>query len=301
MKLSELITKFCAYLLTQKRVSQNTYLAYKRDLSQFQDYCDTKKISLSKIDRSTLNAFLAYLKNRGLTARSMARKIAVIKGMFTYAHERYEIENHAQELMAPKIKKSLPEYLTIEETEQLFDAADEDDSLQGKRNKMMLFLMYVTGMRVSELIALKVSHVHRDTSTVAVDGKRGKQRLVPIPDGMMKELCGYIDQVRPALLSKKGTSDYLFPVIYAKKIKPLTRQAFWIIIKSIWKVAGIAKPISPHTVRHSFATHMLNKGANLRSLQLLLGHEQLATVQIYTHVDTGRLRSIYDKKHPRSR
>lgn len=301
MKLSELITKFSAYLLTQKRVSQNTYLAYKRDLSQFQEYCDSKKVTLNKLDRSVLNAFLGYLKNRGLTARSMARKIAVIKGLFAYANERYEVENHAQELMAPKIKKTLPEYLTIEETEQLFDAANEDETLQGKRNKMMLYLMYVTGMRVSELIALKVNHVHRDTSTVAVDGKRGKQRLVPIPDGMMQELYGYIDQTRPALLSKKGTSDYLFPVIYAKKIKPLTRQAFWIIIKTIWKVAGISKPISPHTIRHSFATHMLNKGANLRSLQLLLGHEQLATVQIYTHVDTGRLRSIYDKKHPRSR
>ena len=301
MNIADLITNFAAYLLSQKRVSHNTYLAYNQDLQQFQDFCKQEKIALEAITPDILRDFLAVLKERGLSARSTARKIAALKGLFSFAMERYELQDVCQDLVAPKIKKTLPDHLSIEEIGLLFQAASKDDTLPGKRNSMMLYLRYGTGMRVSELIALTMVQIHADAATITVDGKRGRQRLIPIPDSIMKELSYYTDNVRPALLSRKGTSDYLFPVAYGKKIKMLTRQAFWGIIKNICKMAQIEKPISPHTLRHSFATHMLNKGANLRSLQLLLGHEQLATVQIYTHVDTTRLREIYDKKHPRSR
>jgi integrase/recombinase XerD len=198
------------------------------------------------------------------------------------------------------MKKVLPNYLTFEELEQLFEVADRDRSTMGVRNRIMLYIMYVTGMRVSELIALRLEHVHRDTAIIAIEGKRGRQRLVPIPDAMMKELLDYIDGTRTILITGYGACDYLFPVIYGKKAKTLTRQAFWSIIKQLWKFTGSARSISPHVLRHSFATHMLNKGANLRSLQMLLGHENLATVQVYTHVETEHLRKIYDKKHPRS-
>ncbi len=220
--------------------------------------------------------------------------------MGAYVHERFGIKNPTQELILPKIKKSLPHYLSVEDLEKLFAAADTDRSLTGIRNRTMLYLMYVTGMRVSELIILKITHLHRDTGMIAVEGKRGRQRLIPIPDAMMHEVITYIEGTRSVLLKGYGTCDYLFPGIYGQKAKSLTRQAFWSIVKQLWKASGIVYSISPHVLRHSFATHMLNKGANLRSLQMLLGHENLATVQVYTHVETKHLRTIYDKKHPRS-
>jgi integrase/recombinase XerD len=301
MKPSELITQFLSYLLTEKRVSENTVIAYRQDLKQLQEFCTKNQLDITLLERNHYADFLAFLQKKQLSARSISRKIAALKGLFAYAQQYHGITDYAKELVLPKMKRSLPHYLSLEELEKLFESAQKDRSLTGKRNKIMLYLMYVTGMRVSELITLPVAHVHRDTATIAIEGKRGRQRLVPLPDRMMQELITYLDQTRPALLAQfQGTSDYLFPVVYGKKIKALTRQAFWFIIKQLWRSAGIVQSISPHVLRHSFATHMLNKGANLRSLQMLLGHEQLATVQVYTHVDTNHLRKIYDKKHPRS-
>lgn len=300
MKLVDFITKFTSYLLTEKRVSENTFIAYKQDLQQFVQFYAKDELSIEDLSKVHCTKFLAFLTEQGLSARSIARKIAALKALGAYAAEQLGIKNYAQEVMMPKIKKSLPTYLSPQELEQLFAAAEQDRSITGLRNKIMLYLMYVTGMRVSELITLKLAHIHRDSAIVAIEGKRGRQRLVPIPDTMMQELIAYIDGTRTALLTGYGTCDYVFPVIYGKKAKALTRQAFWSIVKQIWKQTGITQSISPHILRHSFATHMLNKGANLRSLQMLLGHENLATVQVYTHVETKHLRTIYDKKHPRS-
>lgn len=300
MKLADLITKFMAYLLTEKRISENTFIAYRQDLNQFLQFYAKEDLQVADITKQHFSRFLTSLKQQGLSARSIARKIAALKALNSYAAEQVGIKNYAQELVMPKIKKALPMYLSPQELEQLFIAADKDRSITGIRNKIMLYLMYVTGMRVSELVILKLAHIHRDTAIIAIEGKRGRQRLVPIPDSMMQELTAYIDGTRPALLQGYGMCDYLFPVIYGKKAKALTRQAFWSIVKHIWHQTGIGHSISPHVLRHSFATHMLNKGANLRSLQMLLGHENLATVQVYTHVETKHLRVIYDKKHPRS-
>lgn len=299
MTIDEFITKFEAYLLTEKRVSENTFAAYKQDLSQFRQFCALNQLSLEAITVNNLKDFLLFLKKRGIAPRSQARKIATIKGLFAYGAARFGLENYMQELHSPKLKKGLPAALSEEEIMQLFAEADKDDSLIGKRNSAMLYLMYVTGMRVSELISLKITDVHRDTSVVLIEGKGGRQRMVPIPEGMMQMLSAYIDETRAAILGRQ-ISDCLFPVLYGKKLKSPTRQAFWLVVKHIWKKANIDRPMSPHTLRHSFATHMLQKGANLRSLQILLGHEQLSTVQVYTHVDTSYLRDIYNKKHPRS-
>jgi len=299
MTLADLITKFESYLLTEKRVSENTFIAYKQDLGQLLAFCEKNNIVLKKLNLNDLKLFLASLKKRGIAPRSQARKIATIKGLFAYGAARCDLEDYTQELHSPKLKKSLPAALSEAEIMQLFKIAEQDTTLIGKRNTAMLYLMYVTGMRVTELISLKITDVHRDTAVVLIEGKGGKQRMVPIPEGMMELLCAYIDETRAAILGRQ-LSDCLFPVVYGKKVKMPTRQAFWLIIKHVWKKAGIARPMSPHTLRHSFATHMLQKGANLRSLQILLGHEQLTTVQIYTHVDTTHLRAIYNKKHPRS-
>ena len=197
-----------------------------------------------------------------------------------------------QQLTFPKIEKRLPNYLSEQEIEILLQMADRDTSTLGKRNKVMLYLLYVTGLRITELTTLKTSAIQWDTGFLHVEGKGGKQRMIPLPQPMrsLELLKEYADKQR----------DYLFPIRYAGTIRPITRQAFWGILKQLWKKTGIAKSISPHQLRHSLATHLLKRGADLRSLQLLLGHENLSTVQIYTHVETSHLRTIYNKKHPRS-
>jgi integrase/recombinase XerD len=167
----------------------------------------------------------------------------------------------------------------------------------------MLYLLYVTGMRISELTNLTVSDIQFDTGFISVRGKGGKGRLVPIPEAIVLDIKSYLNEIHPKLLGKKSefrSSDYLFPVLYAGKLKHITRQAFWAILKKMAILACVKKSLSPHKLRHSLATHLLRKGANLRSLQLLLGHENLSTVQIYTHIDTSYLRQVYDKYHPRS-
>ncbi len=301
MTVADLITKFESYLLTEKRVSQNTFLAYKRDLRQFTDFLAREGlISLKVVVLDHLSGFIASLRDAKLSIRSIARKIAALKGFYTYV-EQFGITNYAKELTMPKLPHRLPEYLSEAEIEQMFDAASQDESPIGKRNTVMLYTMYVTGMRVSELVNLKVGNVQCDAGCIRVDGKGGRQRMIPIPEVMVSMLVTYINHDRGKLLKKHGTTEYLFPILYGGKLRPISRQAFWFIVKQLWKKAGIGRPVSPHTLRHSFATHMLKKGANMRSLQILLGHEHLSTVQTYTHVDTGYLRTIYDKKHPRSK
>lgn len=299
MKNADAITKFCAYLLTEKRVSPNTYIAYKQDLAQFGKFMEQEKFTVESAETSDLKRFLKYLHDQHLSARSIARKIAALKGLFSYLSVRHDIPDVARTLTVPKIKKSLPEYLSEEEMELLFATAEKDQSPPGRRNLMMLYIMYVTGMRVSELVHLKVGDVHFDTGCICIMGKGGKQRLVPLPQQMCEMIRDYLAHTRESLCGA-GDTDYLFPSVYGKVARALSRQAFWTLLKGIWRKAGITRPISPHKLRHSFATHMLKKGVNLRSLQLLLGHENISTVQWYTHVETTYLRSIYDKKHPRS-
>lgn len=301
MTIADLITKFESYLLTEKRVSENTFLAYKRDLKQFAVFLKQQELmDLQEVTLDHLTMFIHSLHEAQLSIRSIARKIAALKGFYTYV-EQFGVTNHAQELTMPKLPHRLPEYLSEQEVAQLFDVASQDESPTGKRNMVMLYTMYVTGMRVSELVNLKVGNVQCDAGCIRVDGKGGKQRMIPIPEVMISMLVTYINHDRGQLLKKHGTTEYLFPIVYGGRLRPISRQAFWFIIKQLWKKAGIERPMSPHTLRHSFATHMLKKGANMRSLQILLGHEHLATVQTYTHVDTGYLRTIYDKKHPRSK
>lgn len=300
MTIADLITKFEAYLLTEKRVSQNTFMAYKRDLQQLVRFLARQELhSLPMVSLEHLKQFIHTLHEAKLSVHSIARKMAALKGFYGYV-EQFGIENYAKELTMPKLPQRLPEFLSEQEIEQLFEAAAEDTSPAGVRNKVMLYTMYVTGMRVSELVHLPVGNVQADIGCVRVDGKGGKQRLIPIPEVMLTMLKEYINHDRALLVSKHGATECLFPIFYGGTLRPMSRQAFWGIIKQIWKKAGIARPVSPHTLRHSFATHMLKKGANMRSLQMLLGHENLTTVQTYTHVETGYLRTVYDKKHPRS-
>lgn len=297
MKNTEYATKFEAYLLTEKRVADNTFEAYKKDIAQLCDFLDDKQFAAISID--DLKQFLKKHHDQGLSARSLARKISTLKAFFRYLNNRFDIENIAKDLRFPRLEKKLPRYLTEQEIKDLFTQAEKDRSALGQRNKVMLYLMYVSGMRVSELVNLKTSSIQFDMGVIHVSGKGGKQRIVPVSHGMIKMLADYVQQVHPHLV-KNQKADFLFPVIYGKKVRCLTRQSFWSIIKKIWKKTGNQKDVSPHQLRHSLATHMLKNGADLRSLQMLLGHENVATVQIYTHVEKSHLRDVYDKKHPRS-
>jgi integrase/recombinase XerD len=226
-----------------------------------------------------------------------------LKTLFGYLSDQFEWKNVAKELRIPKIDKTLPHYLSEQDIEKLLEFADNDDSTHALRNRVMLYLMYTSGMRVSELIRLKTSDVQFDTGFVIVDGKGGKQRLVPVPRSILSMLQEYIDiklESQNAKRKARTIIPYLFSTQYAGAIKPMSRQSFWIILKAMWAKTGSKKNISPHQLRHSLATHMLKKGMDLRSLQMILGHENLSTVQIYTHIETSYLRTIYDKKHPRS-
>jgi len=299
-----LITKFEAYLLTERRVAQNTFSAYKRDIQQLVKFLLQKKVPLEAVTAVTLKEFLHHLNEQNLNSRSIVRKISSLKILFDYLHERAGIANAAQDLIFPKIEKKLPCYLSETEIDQLLQAAERDTTSEySTRNKVMLYLLYVSGVRVSELISIRTSDIQFDTAFLRVRGKGGRERMIPLPESMLTMLKEYMKNEHRSFTKKNKenrSTDYLFPIYYGRSVKPISRQAFWGILKNIWKKTGIQRTISPHQLRHSLATHLLKKGANLRSLQMLLGHENLATVQIYTHVETGYVRKIYDRKHPRS-
>lgn len=300
MDVKQYQTKFETYLLTEKRVTKNTFLSYQKDLQQFIEFLEKNSIFLEKLTSDDLKKFVHHLYGLKLSARSIARKIATLKSFFNYLNHYFNIKNKAKELHIPKIEKKLPTYLTQEEVSRLLNHAEQDKSELGIRNSIMIYLLYSSGMRVSELINVKISDIHFDTKFLSVEGKGGKQRMIPLPEVIINPLHDYIQKYAYSNFAPSVAPVYLFPIQYGKKIKPISRQSCWGILKKLCEQAGIKRAISPHQLRHSFATHMLEKGVDLRSLQVLLGHEEITTVEVYTHVETSQLRKIYDKKHPRS-
>lgn len=303
--LDDALVLFDTYLLTEKRVAQNSFSAYKSDLEQFLQFLTSIKVTLEACSKKHLTAFLKWLYDQGIGARSVARKISTLKLLFSFLHEKYELKNQAQDLLLPHLEKKLPLYLTEEEITRLLEFVAKDHSQRGIRNKTMLYLLYATGMRISELLNLTIDSIQFQTGFVNVIGKGRKERSVPIPISVLALVQTYVSSAYKVLLESAGIEkqkgeNYLFFSVQNKAIKPLTRQTFWGILKKLLKGVYISKDISPHSLRHSLATHLLHQGADLRSLQLLLGHEQIATVQIYTHLEKSELRKIYDKKHPRA-
>lgn len=297
--MKEQIEQFFTYLLTEKRVARNTFSAYRTDILQFAQFLERKQVLLINCTLKDLKEFLHALKNDNISAASMSRKISSLKQFYSFGQQRMNLENHAEQLTFPRVEKRLPNYLSEQQIEQLLEGSRQDSSPIGTRNKVMLYLLYVTGLRITELTQLLTSSILWDTGFLHVEGKGGKQRMVPLPEAMKMLLKEYLEKFHPTLSHSRKT-DYLFPILYAGTLRPITRQAFWGILKQLCAKAGLSKSISPHQLRHSLATHLLKRGADLRSLQMLLGHENLSTVQIYTHVETSHLRKIYDKKHPRS-
>lgn len=300
MRIDDVFEKFEAYLLTERRVSSHTLVAYKKDIEQFSTYMTQHTLLLDQVTIEYLKDFLGWLVQQNMSPRTRSRKISALKSFYVYASTRYSVKNIAQDLTFPKVEKRLPHCLSEDEIDALLTSVEQDVSPHGLRNKVMIYLLYVTGMRISELVGLTISDIHSDTGLVSVAGKGGKGRMIPLPDVMVTLISTYLTTAHKDFVEKHHTTSYLFPVVYRKAIKPLSRQSVWTILKQLWRKTGSKQTISPHRLRHSFATHMLKRGADLRSLQLLLGHENLSTVQIYTHVETSYLRTIYDKKHPRS-
>lgn len=302
-KETQCIAAFETHLLTEKRVAHNTFLAYKQDIDQFIQFLHASDQTVDSCTKTHLKHFLKKLKKEGLKARTLSRKISSLKLLYSFLSEHYQIHNHAESLISPKLEKNLPNFLTESEIESLFKVVNNDESPRGIRNKVMLSMLYASGMRISELLSLEAQHINFETGFVSVFGKGNKERFIPLPQNVLSLVRYYFDDVYFKLL---GTSEntqeikHLFVSFYGKKVKPMTRQACWVLLKKLLLKAHIDKNFSPHTLRHSLATHLLKNGADLRSLQLILGHEQLGTVEIYTHLQTGELRKIYDKKHPRS-
>lgn len=301
---SNYLAHFETFLLAEKRVSKNTFLAYKKDIDQFVEFLKNEKQTIKNANKNSFKKLLRAYKKKGLQSKTLSRKISSFKLFYSFLHERFNVENIAEALVFPKLEQKLPIYLTEKEIQKLFKSANEDNSEKGIRNKVMLYLTYASGMRVSELINVRIDQIEFDTGFIKLEGKGNKERMVPLPKNVLDLLNFYIDFVHKKIVKncKVDTTNknYLFVCVYKNQLKTLTRQALWGILKRIIASAGINKNISPHSLRHSLATHLLKNGANIRSLQLLLGHEQISTVQIYTHLENSQIRKVYDKKHPRA-
>lgn len=284
---------FINYLLIDKKYSEDTILSYKNDLEKFFRFF--KNISIKNINRDDLRNYLKYLNDLELSEKSISHNISTLRSFYKFlVAEEYLDSNLVMFIDLPKIPKNLPNVLSIEEVDKLLDIDVHDK--YSSRNKAMLELMYSSGLRVSELINLKVVDISLDEALVRVLGKGSKERIVPIGDCALNALNVYMSTYRKELI-KKQSSDYLFLSSLGNK---MSRQAFFKIIKAIASEKSIKTEISPHTLRHSFATHMLNYGADLRSIQELLGHSDISTTQIYTHISKNKISDDYKNSHPHS-
>lgn len=289
-----LVREFTDYLSVEKRHSPNTVDGYRRDISRFVSF--KPQVSLKSITPSVIREFLLSLHNQGLSSRSIARSLSSLKSFFKYlVGENLIRENPVETLETPKIWRKLPHLISLSQVESLLNQPDEGTTL-GLRDKAMLEVLYATGVRVSELISLKLNDLNLEVGFLRSYGKGGKERVIPLGEVAQSYLKAYLAESRPKLL--KGTT---CPALFISQRKgPMTRQAFWKILKHYVLKAGISINVSPHTLRHAFATHLLEGGADLRSVQQMLGHSDISTTQIYTHVVQKRLREVFEKCHPRS-
>jgi integrase/recombinase XerD len=290
----QLIQAFLDQLWLDKGVSEHTLTAYGTDLSKFALFLQQQGQQLTTVDQMLLNHYLAYRVDQGFNPRSTSRTLSSLRRFYRYLHKTGQIsDNPLSDVFNPKIGRSLPKTLSEQDVDLLLSAPDVSDFIQF-RDKVMLEILYAAGLRVSELVGLTLQQINLRQGLVRVTGKGKKERLVPLGETAVEWLDQYLRQGRILLLD--GQSDVVFP---SSRGQQMTRQTFWHRIKFYAKVAGISADLSPHTVRHAFATHLLNHGADLRVVQLLLGHSDLSTTQIYTHVAQARLQSLHQQHHPR--
>ena len=292
----DIIKKYNQYLKLEKGLSLNTLEAYNADITKLLVFLEGENIELLNTTPEDLEQFIAGLHDIGITARSQARIMSGIKSLFSFLMLEKIIEKDPSELIdSPRIGFKIPEVLSIQEIDSIIAAVDLSKK-EGQRNRALLETLYSCGLRVSELITLKLSDLYLDDEFIRVEGKGQKQRLVPISKKAIKEIQFYMAD-RHLVTAKKGHEDFLF---LSRRGTHLSRIMIFHIIKELADEVGIIKTISPHTFRHSFATHLLEGGANLRAIQMMLGHESITTTEIYTHIDRSRLRSEIIEHHPRN-
>lgn len=291
-----LVDQFISFLTIEKGLARNTIESYALDLARFIDFLKENHIhSLKETDTPVIIKHIITLRESGLEARSRARHLAALRGFFKYLVKEKSISHDPTRIIdIPKTGLHLPDVLSVEEVTTLLNAPDTKKP-KGLRDAAMIELTYAAGLRVSELVHLEVTQVHLEAGFVRVFGKGSKERIIPIGSYAKLKVETYLNQERPFLL-KNHVSPYLF---FAREGKPMTRQGFWKLLNKYGALAKIQKHLTPHTLRHSFATHLLEGGADLRSVQTMLGHADIATTQIYTHVTRTQLKMIHEKYHPR--
>jgi integrase/recombinase XerD len=294
--LNRLIDRFITYLLVEKGLSKATLESYSRDLLRYAAFLvRCGRPTVSEADTPLILKHLIELRAQGLGTRSRARHLVSLRGFYRFLAQENVLSADPSKLIdLPKVQLTLPDVLSVEEVRRLLNAPQSRNP-QGIRDAAMLEVLYAAGLRVSELVGLKLQDVHLDAGFVRVMGKGSKERVVPIGQYAREKLLFYLGKGRNLML-KNRTSPFLF---IARAGRPITRQGFWKLLRRYAEAAGLAKNITPHSLRHSFATHLLEGGADLRAVQVMLGHADIATTQIYTHVANDRLREIHRRFHPR--
>lgn len=295
--MEEVLVEYQHYLVSEKMKSLNTVKSYSSDLENYLYYLN-EKLNISEVEYITtedIKKYLVYLKKLGYTATSSSRALSAIKSFhkFLFLERRTKI-NPAINLTSPKLEKKLPTVLSIDEVLKLLNSIEPNTPYE-MRNEAMIELVYATGLRVSELVNLKLTNLHLTNKMISTIGKGNKERLVPINDYAAKILRKYLLEARPKLVIPSKEQGFVF---LNNQGTALSRQSFFLILKDLSKKAGITKEVSPHTLRHSFATHLLEAGTDLRLIQEMLGHEDISTTQVYTHLSNQRLKEIYKGAHP---
>jgi len=293
----DLADAYLTHLRVERRLADHTIESYGRDLQRLGEFAAGLGVSPMALDRTALENFVAAMMSEGLSPRSVARTVAAVRGFYRFAVLSQQIGvNPAGDLQAPRAWPALPKFLSVDQVEKLISQPDATTP-RGLRDRALIEVLYATGLRVSELIHLRASDVNLEAGYLSCTGKGNKQRIVPFGDEAGRWVERYIREGRPSLVGKRA-SPWLF--VNAKRGGSLSRVGFWKILKGYGLKAGLPRSLSPHVLRHSFATHLLEHGADLRAIQMMLGHADLSTTQIYTHVLEARLRAVYDRFHPRA-
>jgi integrase/recombinase XerD len=295
------IDSYLDHLRVERRVSAHTLESYARDLRALARFAAGRKTRLDALDRHALEAFVRGQMTAGLSPRSVARAVAAVRGFYRFLIvDRHLRQSPAEDLHPPRAWPALPACLSIEQVDELLKQPDASTP-RGLRDRAMIELLYATGMRVSELIAIRAVDLRLDAEYLTCVGKGSKERIIPIGEEATAWVKRYQRDGRPALTARRKTPDGRAPCLFVNaRGGPLSRVGFWKILKAYGRRAGLPASLSPHVIRHSFATHLLERGADLRAIQMMLGHADLSTTQIYTHVLETRLRAVYDRFHPRA-